>query len=472
MAQTSGTYLFNPSLSELVLDAYARIQMFAPSLQISHVIEARRSMNLWLSEISGNVGVNLAQVVEVNIPLTPLVAQFNLPANIMQMLDVYVRMFANNGPSYTIGNPITPMLMNGRPALTSGGDPVIVGIPSNTLSATAGSQNITMRWPAHGLLPGDPIFWLTPVTVGLQTIQSMSIVDQVIDSNNLVFLAPAVSQVTSTGMGATPLYATGGFGVPLVGCILPGHGLSVGDNYTVHVATTVGGMTIPVGTYPVQYVSSSYEFYFNPTAFPTTFILSSLGQITTNSDGDPLVVQTGGAVFMDAQFENNGFIGVGTQSNSPSGGYEPTDIIMFPLSRTDYASLPQKFVPGRPTSFYFNRNYPPTVLVYPVAPLSPPPNSEPPPPPGFPTQFFFGMMAYCLRSIQDANPLNGQVLDMPNRALEPFTAALAAKLAEKYKPAMHATKLALAEAAWNKFANADIEHVQAVITPNFSPYYR
>ncbi len=412
-------------------------------------------MNLWLSEISGNQGINLAAVDEIAIALNPGQVQFALPANTIELLDVYVRTFAKNGPTVSIGNFIRPVLINGKPALTSAGDPIIMGNTSGTLSSIAGSQSVLLHWPAHGQIPGNPLFWNVPASIGGLLLQNMSIVNTVIDSDNLTILAGTTAPVTSTRMGATPLFATSP-NSPLVGCILPAHGLSVGESFPVGVATTVGGLTILPGSYPVQFVSHSYEFYFNPTALPTIFLLSDRGQILTGTGGDPLVVGNGGATFADAQFENGGQLSIATQTTSASSGFAPTDISMFPLSRNDYAAIPQKFVPGRPTSFWFNRVYPPNLSIYPVAP----PN------------FYYGFIAQRLRAIQDANPIDGQMLDMPPRALEAFTSGITAKLAEKYKPALHQAKIALAEIAWQKFATADVEHVQMSIVPQLANYFR
>ncbi len=97
-------------------------------------------------------------------------------------------------------------------------------------------------------------------------------------------------------------------------------------------------------------------------------------------------------------------------------------------------------MPGRPTSFWFNRQYPPNFSIYPVTPPFAPIVQNPPVPP-LPPSFYYGFQAYRLRQIQDANPINGQVPDLPPRAWNAFASASAAALAEKWKPAQHQAKI-------------------------------
>jgi hypothetical protein len=417
-------------VAECLLEAFERIQIFPPSLTSTHIISGRRSANLLLSDWSGNHGVNLFAVDQIAIPLVPGKAQYDLPIITMQLLDVYLRQYVpNTGAAINLGHTLTPVGPPGNPLVAQPeGDPLIIQPASNTLSSVAGSADITLRWPSHGLSPGEPIFWGCPVTVGGLTLSSFSIVDTVIDIDHVQFLAGSPAVVTQTNQGGTPLFSTNA-GSPNVDVILPGHGLSVGDSWPVSIAINIGGFTIAANTSEtVTAVASSYQFSFQP---------------------------GGNASSTQSIFQNGGQINVTSQATT-SGQPEPQDILMFPLSRNDYAAIPQKFVAGRPTSYWFNRIKSPNFSIYPLVQQG----------------FFYGFVAYRLRQIQDANPTLGQIPDMPNRFWEPFIAGLSAKVAEKFRPEVHATKLGLASAAWEQAAYADVEHATMNVKPNFAGYFR
>jgi hypothetical protein len=133
---------------------------------------------------------------------------------------------------------------------------------------------------------------------------------------------------------------------------------------------------------------------------------------------------------------------------------DPIDVMVYPLSRNDYAMVPDKFVMNRPTSFWFNRVVPPQVTFWQV------PDSN----------GLYEFRAYRMRQIQDSSPAMGQTLDAPNRFLEPFTAALTAKLAEKFRPELFMDKLKLAELSWSEAAQEDREKVSLYLAPDCSSY--
>ena len=478
---TSNRYGFQPAVTDLFIDAFERIQIYGPALTDSrYLISARRSANLILADYA-NRGFNLWVVGDeiMGIPLQPGVLSYTLPRNVVDLADCYLRTYTPNSATTTIGNQIAPMLMNGKPAITSAGEPIIAGSASGTLSCVAGSQYVTLKWPAHCLSPGDPIFWTMPASIGTLCLQNMSIVDSVPDSDHVTVLASAVAPLTSQDMGATPLYAVS-VGVPLVGCILPNHGLCVGDTWTVHVQTDlggievspgnfVGGISIAPGNYTVEYVSSNYEFYFNPTVYPTVFLLSDLGQILTDGNGDPLVKATGGPAANDAKFENNGFLVVTSQSP----GLDYTDIYLWPLSRNEYAMLPNKVQQGRPTQYWFNRTIVPSITMWPVPPapvqnatVVSSLNAETPAPGPF-----FGFVAYRMRTIQDADPVDGEAPDIPTRFYLAFVAELAAAMAEKFKPEQFEEKLKIADMLWQRAAGADTERVSTYISPQLAGFF-
>jgi hypothetical protein len=426
MRRTSGTYNFQPAIADLLIEAYDRIQIRGPQLLSEHIISARRSSNLILQDWSGNRGVNLAQVGDelLCVPLNPGQSTYQLPWYLVQIFDAYLRYYQPNSTFATLGSQLTPMTAGGAPVVTSSGEPMVLGPGTGVLSTIAGNPEIVMNWPAHGLIVGAPIFWQTPTSIATMLLQGMSVVDRVIDSNTVQFLGPYPAPATSTGQGAPPLFSTLA-GFPMVDVILPNHGQTVGSMFTTQIPCVVGGLTVPPGSYPVTAVLSSYEFQFEP----------GIGNFLT----------------ADCQFENLGQIGATSQT--PQNQWN--DVYLWPLSRTEYAELPNKLSPGRPTQYWFDRTISPSLTMWPV----PPPNS------------WYAFIAYRMRQIQDANPVGGQVLDIPNRALQAFTAELTAAVSEKYAPAQWVTKIAAAKEKWDQFALADTEYVSSHLQPDMSGYF-
>jgi hypothetical protein len=94
---TSGTYTFNPSLGEAVINAFSRCGIRRTSLVQEHLQDARFEMNLMLSEWS-NRGVNLWKVDLQTIPLVQGVSTYYAATNSVQadsartvmVLDAYI----------------------------------------------------------------------------------------------------------------------------------------------------------------------------------------------------------------------------------------------------------------------------------------------------------------------------------------------------------------------------------------------
>jgi hypothetical protein len=447
MAQgPSGVANWTPALSEHMLDAFERIQIEGPSIETRHVISARRSMNYRLSSTFANRGVNLWKVgdPDIMIPLIPGVQEYLLPADTVDLLDSYLRTYTPaGGTGANVGNVLTALVgQNGKPLVAQPyGDPLVIQ-PGNVFSTVAGSSVATMYWPAHGQVAGNPLFWGCPIGLGgVSVTNGFSIVSNVIDSSHLQFMLPTPALETQTNGGGTPLFTTTA-GSDLVTVVLTGHGLAVGAPFPVGIPVNVGGLTLS-GIYTIQSVQNSYEF---------TIQASGIAGVTK------------------CAFENGGQANVVAQMP----GTQYTDVFLWPLSRNDFAMLPNKLEPGRPTQYWFNRVLPPRLITWPVCPMPTTTNGTivlPPTSPGSMTGPWFAFIAFRLKRIQNANPIGGQILDMPERFYNVFVSYLAADLAEKYKPAQHATKLALAEAAWEEAASEDREKVSSYWAGDMSGYF-
>ena len=138
------------------------------------------------------------------------------------------------------------------------------------------------------------------------------------------------------------------------------------------------------------------------------------------------------------------------------GTATPVDRILYPLSRTEYASLSNKMTQGFPSQFWFDRTISPTITFY----LTPDGNG--------PYDAFY----YRYRQIQDSLIPNGQVAEIPNRWIDAVVAGLAYRMARIYTPQLEQIRKVDAEEAWQLAATQDVENTPLNITPGLGGYWR
>lgn len=138
------------------------------------------------------------------------------------------------------------------------------------------------------------------------------------------------------------------------------------------------------------------------------------------------------------------------------GSGTTTDRILFPISRTEYASYPNKTQTGVPTVFWFDRITAPTFTLFPV------PDSA----------FSYVANYYTVRQTQDVNLTGGDQPEVPYRFLDAFTAGLAWKLAEIYRPELEDKMFARYERSWGIAATQDTENVPMYLSPGLGGYFR
>jgi hypothetical protein len=139
-----------------------------------------------------------------------------------------------------------------------------------------------------------------------------------------------------------------------------------------------------------------------------------------------------------------------------SGG-QNIDRIILPVSRSEYASYPNKEQEGFPTIFWFDRLISPTITIWPV------PNTS-----TGPATISF----YRVTQVEDSEFNNGQTVDVPYRWLDAFSTGLAFRLSQIWMPAMAANLKGMADEAWGIAAQQDTENVSLYISPQISSYYR
>lgn len=143
-------------------------------------------------------------------------------------------------------------------------------------------------------------------------------------------------------------------------------------------------------------------------------------------------------------------------ARTPSGTTN-TDRIMMPISRTEYASYPNKTQQGFPTVFWFDRLISPTVTIWPVPDGS-----------GNPTTITY----YRVTQVQDANLPGGETIDIPYRWLDAFANGLAYYLSRIWQPQLTAQLKAEADEAYQIAAAQDTENVSVYLSPMIGGYFR
>lgn len=103
---SSSTYAFSPSNGEIVLAAFERIQIRAPSIRQEHMLSARREVNFLFSSLS-NLGPNLWEVALVAQALTAGTSTYAVDAKVVMILDAYISL--NQGTTTQSDRYITPI---------------------------------------------------------------------------------------------------------------------------------------------------------------------------------------------------------------------------------------------------------------------------------------------------------------------------------------------------------------------------
>jgi len=132
------------------------------------------------------------------------------------------------------------------------------------------------------------------------------------------------------------------------------------------------------------------------------------------------------------------------------------DRIITPISRTEYASYPDKEQQGFTTVFWFNRQLSPVVTLWPVPDASVTTN----------------LKYYRMRQIQDSNLQNGQTVEIPNMWMEAFADGLAYRLSRIWAPQMSQALNLQAKESLQLALDNNIEQANTYITPMLSSYWR
>lgn len=131
------------------------------------------------------------------------------------------------------------------------------------------------------------------------------------------------------------------------------------------------------------------------------------------------------------------------------------DRVIFPISRTEYASYPNKSIQAPPTVFWFDRLLSPTITLWQV------PDGNGP----------YLLRYYRVTQIADATLNNATQPAIPYLWLDAFATGIAARLATIYAPDRAMGFATLAEQTWNIAAGQNVENVNLYIQPGLGGYY-
>ena len=146
--------------------------------------------------------------------------------------------------------------------------------------------------------------------------------------------------------------------------------------------------------------------------------------------------------------------------STPNGDGTASDRTLTPISRTEYASMPNKGTQGSPTSFWFDRLVSPTVTFWPT------PNGQEP-----------SISYYRFTQMQDAMAANAATPQAMYLCLDAYVTGLAHRLSVIYPPPARADGSridyeGLAAKSLNTMFNQLVENVPLYVQPMSAGYWR
>jgi len=152
---------------------------------------------------------------------------------------------------------------------------------------------------------------------------------------------------------------------------------------------------------------------------------------------------------------SNNIVMLDTYIETDNGTGAPIDRLILPISRTEYASYPNKEQQGFPTTYWQDRLITSTVTLWPV-------------PDGTQTSLKY----YQVCQIDDANFTNGQTVNVPVYFMEAFAYGLAQRLSLIWAPEKTMILKPLADEAYLIAVQQNVETAQQYISPMISGYFR
>jgi hypothetical protein len=230
--------------------------------------------------------------------------------------------------------------------------------------------------------------------------------------------------------------------------------------------------TVTRQTIPLVAGQSTYSVPGNNIVMLDTYIVTS-GEVFTGSISGTTLTVTSGTPSIGMTISGDAIV-TGTLITAGSGSSwtvsisqtvaagdiigetgQSIDRLILPISRTEYASYPNKEQQGFPTTYWQDRLISGNVTLWPV-------------PDGTQTALSF----YQISQIDDSDFANGQTVNVPYYFLEAFAYGLAQRLAMIWAPDRVQMIKPLADESYQIAAMQNIETAQQYISPMISGYFR
>ena len=302
----SGTYSYAPTAAQIGIEVFERCGMRQPEVTPDHMLSLKRSMNL-VGSLWSNKGVNLWLVEQVTVNLSQGVAEYNVDASTVDVLEAWIRLWQMNQAT-----DVTP-----------------------DFSTTISDATITVVQADNGYVAGGFVNIGVPVSIGGLILSGFYQVTSIVDADTFTFEAASNASATESNAGAVPIFTTTASSAA-VNVELPDHGYLAGDSFVVGVSTYVGGIYIS-GTYTIATIVDADNF-----------------TITASQN----------AGSNDTASENDGQTQIAGNQVQAEGVSLYVDRIMSTFSRDEYAQLPNKLQQGFPTTYWYDRLINPTLTLW------------------------------------------------------------------------------------------------------------
>jgi len=236
---------------------------------------------------------------------------------------------------------------------------------------------------------------------------------------------PTILTLTATGSKVTLTYATPDTPVYTVGSSITLLGVTPAAYNNTYTVTDSGPGTVSF-------------------ASTTTGAMTVAGTITSPTPAATYSVNPNTVMILDS-YITTGNTGTATE----------VDRIILPVSRTEYASYPNKQNTGFPTIFWFDRLISPTVSLWPA-----------------PDGNQVSLKYYRVRQVQDSAFTDGQTVEIPYLWLDAFASGLASRLAMQWAQPLVTMLKPIADEAYLIAADQNVETANQYISPQVSGYYR
>jgi hypothetical protein len=139
---------------------------------------------------------------------------------------------------------------------------------STPFTTTNTSKAVTVHDVGNGAQVGDGIYIETATAIDGVVIQGYYPIQSITDANDYVINIATAATSSVTSGGATALFTTTNTS-PSVQVTLNNHGYVANQTFTVHVSTTVGGVTL-FGPYTITSVTNANNFFITASANATS----------------------------------------------------------------------------------------------------------------------------------------------------------------------------------------------------------